>query len=145
MDNISLFKRWFAIFIENLIMMAAMIIPNFIMGIGIFNESGPVVITGIVLYFVFLIAFIVVQIRFWAKGSSIGKKIMKIKVVRYDTKQPLSLGEMMLREIIGKWISSIFMIGYILAFFDPEQRALHDKIVNSIVVSDDSSLDYNNY
>lgn len=137
MNKASILNRWLAIFIENIILGFALMIPNFMISMAGSMESVALLIVGCLLYLVILIGFLVVQIKFWKQSTSIGKKLLKLKVVKFDTYEPLSLGDMFLRETIGKWISSIFMIGYIMALIDPDNRALHDRIVSSIVVVDD--------
>jgi uncharacterized RDD family membrane protein YckC len=67
------------------------------------------------------------------KGATPGKMLLKIKVVRPDG-SPISYGTAFLRYI-GVFISSIILgIGYIMAFFDKENRTLHDRIAGTRVV-----------
>lgn len=68
-------------------------------------------------------------------GQTPGKKMMKIRVVRFDGR-PLSLKTLLLRELLGKMLSSLLlMIGYIMAFFDEKYgRALHDRLAKTMVV-----------
>jgi uncharacterized RDD family membrane protein YckC len=71
-------------------------------------------------------------------GATPGKMALSLKVVRPDG-GPISLGRAIGRYF-AKWLSSItFCIGYILAGFDAEKRAMHDMIVDTRVIKLDSA------
>ena len=72
-------------------------------------------------------------------GASLGKMIVGIKVQSADG-QKLSPGQVVLRETIGKIISGIIIyIGYIMAGFTKNKRALHDMMAKTVVVYKDPS------
>ena len=67
-------------------------------------------------------------------GQTLGKKIMGIKVVDKDGNPP-GIGKAFLRELIGKFLSCIiFDLGFILAAFDNQRRAWHDRIAGTYVI-----------
>ncbi len=67
-------------------------------------------------------------------GQTIGKRIMGIKVVDRDGNPP-GVGKAFLRETIGKALSCvIFDLGFILAAFDNQRRAWHDRIAGTYVI-----------
>ncbi len=67
-------------------------------------------------------------------GKTVGKSAMNIQIVKADG-TPVGHGTMFLREFIGKLLSTIILfIGYIMAFFDDENRTLHDRIASTRVV-----------
>jgi uncharacterized RDD family membrane protein YckC len=81
------------------------------------------------------VAFGVTYSWFFLKNyaATPGKMALGIKVVRSDG-SPLSTG-----RIIGRYFSEllstmILMIGYIMAGFDDERRALHDRICDTRVI-----------
>jgi uncharacterized RDD family membrane protein YckC len=77
-----------------------------------------------VAYYVFFIGW---------KGATPGKMLLKIKVVRPDG-QPVGYGQSFLRYI-GYMASSIILgIGYLMAIWDDEKRALHDRIASTRVI-----------
>ena len=94
------------------------------------NEYRIVAIV-VIIYF---ILYIVLQLFFWAKGMSFGKKIMKLIVINKDTGNKISFGYMALRETIGKFISGFLLIGYIWILIDKDRQGWHDKLVSSIVI-----------
>lgn len=67
-------------------------------------------------------------------GQTLGKKWLGIKVIRIDGK-PLTYWGVFLREVIGKIISTLILgIGYFMAAFRKDKRALHDLAAKTIVV-----------
>lgn len=72
---------------------------------------------------------------FYSKnGATPGKKAMGLKLVTSERKVNFIQGA--LRDTIGKWVSSIIlMIGYIMALFREDGRALHDLMFDTKVVS----------
>jgi uncharacterized RDD family membrane protein YckC len=66
-------------------------------------------------------------------GATVGKMACKIKVVRADA-TPVSFG-LAFGRYFAKLVSVLtLLIGYIIAAFDSEKRALHDRICNTRVV-----------
>lgn len=72
------------------------------------------------------------------KGATWGKKVMKLKIVSNDYQQP-SLGKIILRESIGKWLSSLLNLGYLWMIVDKKSQTFHDKMANTFVVKVDQS------
>jgi uncharacterized RDD family membrane protein YckC len=67
-------------------------------------------------------------------GQTLGKMATGIQVVRVDGR-PNTYGNIILREVVGKIVSSIILcIGYMMAGWDKEKRALHDRIASTRVV-----------
>jgi uncharacterized RDD family membrane protein YckC len=68
-----------------------------------------------------------------AHGATPGKMALGLKVIRADG-GPISPMLAVARHF-AEWVSAIiFMIGYIMAGFDPEKRALHDRICETRVI-----------
>ena len=73
-------------------------------------------------------------IYFTAKGATLGKKVMGLKVID-ESGNNISIGKAILREVIGKWISgAVFNLGYIWVAFDEKKQGWHDKIANTYVI-----------
>ena len=69
------------------------------------------------------------------KGYTIGKNVLKLKVVRTDGSCPIGLGRAVLREIVGKIISSVVIyLGFIWIAIDEKKQGWHDKIADTLVV-----------
>jgi len=67
------------------------------------------------------------------KGATIGKMLMGVKVVT-ATGGPVSVGRAFAR-FFARYLSGLILwIGYIMAAFDDQKRALHDHICNTRVI-----------
>ena len=67
-----------------------------------------------------------------SSGTTIGKKIMGIKVVGMFG-ESISFGRASGRYF-GKFLSGILCIGYIMAFFTEKRQALHDMLAGTVVI-----------
>ena len=68
----------------------------------------------------------------WARGQTLGKMVFRIRVVTQDG-GPLSFGQAVLRHL-GSWLSAVILgIGYLLAAFRADKRAMHDLIAGTRV------------
>lgn len=67
-------------------------------------------------------------------GATLGKKALGLRVTTPDG-QPISI-----RRSIGRhfahYLSAIFFIGYIMAGFDRQKRALHDRMAGTLVIKE---------
>jgi uncharacterized RDD family membrane protein YckC len=67
------------------------------------------------------------------KGATLGKQALGLKVIRGDG-SGISTG-VAIGRYFAQWVSGmILFIGYIMAAFDEEKRALHDRICDTRVV-----------
>jgi len=66
-------------------------------------------------------------------GQTVGKMILGIKVVRQDGEK-LTWGTILFREVIGRFISKLLTIPYLLVIFMPRKEALHDLFADTYVV-----------
>ena len=71
-------------------------------------------------------------------GATLGKKAMRLRVVRQDTGEKPRFLTVLYRETVGRYLSGILCIGYILIAADSEKRSLHDRICDTLVVYDES-------
>ena len=72
------------------------------------------------------------------KGQTPGKMAVGIKVVDARGENP-GLGTAALREILGKFVSSVaFCLGYLWIAIDEEKQGWHDKIASTHVVKVES-------
>ncbi|WP_210468579.1 RDD family protein [Sporosarcina sp. 6E9] len=69
--------------------------------------------------------------------QTVGKIIMGIKVVSNDHSQ-LSWNTIIFREIIGRFISKLLVIPYLLVAFTPKKEALHDIFADTNVIHEDA-------
>lgn len=65
-------------------------------------------------------------------GSSIGKSIMKFKVVSEKTGQPLGFGLSIVRQLAHLVDSFLCGIGYLFPLWDNKRQTLADKIMTTV-------------
>jgi len=64
-------------------------------------------------------------------GSSIGKSVLKFKVVSEKTGQPIGFGMSVVRQI-AHVVDSICYIGYLWPLWDPKRQTFADKIIATV-------------
>ena len=69
-----------------------------------------------------------------ATGSSIGKSIMKFKVVSEKTWQPVGFGLSIVRQLAHIVDGVICYIGYLFPLWDAKRQTLADKIMTTVCV-----------
>jgi uncharacterized RDD family membrane protein YckC len=146
-DDMPLAGRWerfAAQFLDGLLMMGAVLpgIVLFVAGSDSKGEPGAVSVIGMLLAAIGFIALVVYQIRMLASdGQTWGKRVMKCRIVMYDTGEIPGLGRSLgLRILVNNLIGNVPCIGAIYALADPlfifgeERRCLHDLIAGTKVV-----------
>jgi len=153
----SIKRRYFASFIDGLIVGTVSVILNLPMYVSQFqnivalynvsdpslyqdkfevpfgNSSNPVYNILSIVAFLFGIAYPIYFIG--KKGATPGKKLFKIKVVDIEKRETPGYLKAFLRETVGKFISAIFFgIGYVWAFKDKDKQTWHDKIAGTVVI-----------
>jgi uncharacterized RDD family membrane protein YckC len=100
------------------------------------SRANPMALTGAMLTLTLvsmLVAFLyeVIMIRYY--GATVGKMAIGVKVIRTDGSDVgwgVSIGRYFMKIVSG----IILAIGYIMAGFDDEKRALHDRVCDTRVV-----------
>lgn len=141
----GLFRRWFASAIDPLLGLFL----YFLVSIPVFaiiggaesnlSSSGP---GGATLFSMLIvtIGYGIFYLNLLSQGTTPGKWLLGEKVVNKEDGGFPGLGRMLLREIVGKFVSGIFLgMGYFWAIFDPDQQSWHDKIAGTVVVTIPSS------
>jgi len=67
-------------------------------------------------------------------GSSIGKSVMKFKVVSEKTWQPIGFGLSIVRQLAHIVDAIICYIGYLFPLWDAKRQTLADKIMTTVCV-----------
>ena len=140
----NVFTRFGAIILDGLIMIPFYIPFFFVMPMDPYAPdptSGDIAVMAII--FIGMIVFGIWNtiVRMGKTGQSLGRKFLNIAVLDTNLK-PIGLGNAVLREIIGRWISGLVCyIGYLNAFWDKDNQMWHDKMAKCYVfyVKDDFS------
>jgi len=128
--------RFVAYFIDGVILSIARYIITIPLGLEPFLRPGQ---PGLATYFGFagmigIAMQLAYYIYFWTQhGATPGKMIFGLKVVRPDG-SPISPG-----TAVGRWFcyildTLIIFIGFMMAGWDDEKRALHDRMCNTRVI-----------
>jgi len=70
----------------------------------------------------------------WQNGITLGKYIMKIRVIDLETGVRPSLYQAFLRALLRIGSEIFFYLGFIMAFMMPLKQTFHDKLSNCVVV-----------
>ena len=133
--------RLAAYLIDSVIVFVGLLVVRLIL-LGIMSAAKDTALGGnllfqynlkdIVLYVMEALYFILFT---YYTGTTIGKRLMNLKVVRADGEERLSLLNVIYRETVGRFLCSVICgIGYILAGIDGEKRALHDILADTRVI-----------
>lgn len=137
-------RRFAAYLIDGVILWVALIVCAFLygMGVGFYyarvqgRMATPDEIATAVLYFYF--GWLAVVLGYYggmissSHQATLGKMALGIKVCDLDGR-PIGFGRAIAREL-AKILSSIFLIGFIMAAFTEKKQALHDILLQTLVV-----------
>jgi uncharacterized RDD family membrane protein YckC len=133
-------RRFVAVFIDGILLWIVFIPVRLLLGMGLMGNRYDTLnyaYVGMAAYFAISLA---VGIGYYVyflsqKAATPGKMIMGVKVIT-ATGGPISVGRA-LGRYFAQYISAITLaIGYIMAAFDDQKRALHDHICNTRVIRD---------
>lgn len=130
--------RVMATIVDSFILFAVQFVTAMVAGVGL-ASSGATEVTvkgmtalvelgGWVLGFLYIVGFTA------ARGATPGKTALGLRVVRDDGEERVGWGKALLREVLGKILSSILLIGYIMVAFRADKRGLHDILAKTSVV-----------
>ena len=67
-------------------------------------------------------------------GQSLGKKVLKLRLVSEETGQPIGMLMAFVRDICHIIDSVICFIGYLFPLWDAKRQTIADKIVKTVVI-----------
>ncbi len=120
--------RAMALVLDTLALYSLYIIIRWLIGHPISDPSFMMIIFELVIGFLYYITLTAIY------GQTLGKMVLGVRVIVADHRR-LHLGTVLLRELLGKFVSFITLgIGYMLAGWNKEKRALHDMMFGTYVV-----------
>jgi uncharacterized RDD family membrane protein YckC len=81
----------------------------------------------------FILKIIYHTVPVWQNGMTLGKYIMKIKVVSLQTDEKPTFMTALLRALLRIPSELFFYLGFLMAFFVPLTQTFHDKFSNCVV------------
>ena len=136
MEYAGFWTRFGAKFLDGIILWVVNMAIGFLAGMAIGASDSPnaKLVLQLFLMFVSIVLNLGYGIFFLGKfGATLGKMACKIKVVTAEGR-PITFGRATGRCFAEILSGLICYIGYIMAGFDEEKRALHDRICNTRVV-----------
>ena len=135
----SVGMRFAAVFLDGLILLAVNFMIGLIAGLSAAQAVGVqpkgAITLQIVLFVIQMSIGIGYEVIMIGKyGATLGKMACKIKVVTADGGR-VSYARSLGRHFAKILSSIICLIGYIMAIFDDEKRALHDRICDTRVIT----------
>lgn len=128
-------QRLGAYLLDVLVPLVALWLTFSLFGMGLASGGdlgGPL---GGVLGLGLLIAYVVWAMMLFARGTTPGKRLLGMRVIREDG-STAGFGTMLIREWIGKAISGmVFSLGLLWILFDDDNQGWHDKLVSTYVVT----------
>lgn len=85
----------------------------------------------IILYVCRVLYFILMT---YSTGMTLGKRALNLRVVNADQSEKLSILKVVYRETIGRFLSGILYIGYLMIVPGREKCALHDMLCDTRVI-----------
>ncbi len=134
-------RRFVAVFLDGIIIGVATFPIGIILGITVqFVSPGSVLLLNLASWAVNLVAVYFYYGYFYSnKGASPGKMVMGLRVINSENGKNLTYLEAFLREAFGKLISALpLFIGYLMAAFRGDKKALHDLIFKTQVLHQES-------
>lgn len=140
-ENAGFWIRFAAHMIDFVIVMTAVDILKIALDpvMTLLNETaigGEIIfhytLMDIVEYVLVAVYFVVMT---YLTGATLGKKVLKLKVVPAKEDEKLDLFTVVYRETIGRYLSDSFLgLGYLVIVFHKEKKAIHDILCDTRVV-----------
>jgi uncharacterized RDD family membrane protein YckC len=127
-------KRAMAFFIDEMLLSLLLIL-----GLGDSFFEAKTLEEMILLTNTFILEYMAVKIVYQAffvmqYGATLGKIIMKIRVVEIQNLQTPNVVSSLKRSFVRIFSESIFYLGFLWGAMDPSRQTWHDKIAKTLVV-----------
>ncbi len=136
-------KRITAFVIDDLIVTLFFIIifytqlTEFFSNISVIDETALESINSFIsqnILVVLSIKLIYHTVLVWQNGMTLGKYLMKIRVIELETGRIPNFQRSFLRASVRIPSELLFYLGFLMAFFVPLKQTLHDKLSNCVVI-----------
>lgn len=124
----NLFARWMALAIDPMIAVVLWFAGSSVFAL---ISEDLAVLVAVLFPFVYFVWYLTL----FRKGQTPGKLLLGLQVVDAQTGQIPGFGRMLLREVVGRFVSGLFFgIGYFWAIIDKNGQAWHDKLASTVVL-----------
>lgn len=129
-------KRLGASFLDLLVTLVVLFFGNVVAGLGAstVSEGGSAVVGLLGFGLIVAVAYVIWALVLFARGTTPGKNLLGMRVIKEDGSSAGFL-TMLIRELIGKPISALFLyLGFLWILFDRDNQGWHDKLMSTYVV-----------
>ncbi len=107
------------------------------------KRFGAFLLEIVLIVVTLVIGWLVWSIILWQRGQTPAKSILGMRVIKLGTQRPARGGDMVLRELVGKWLLSAIplyhLVSAIFVLADERSQGLWDKIAGTVVCDDPSN------
>jgi uncharacterized RDD family membrane protein YckC len=137
--NAGFVARWYALAIDLMLFAPFCILIRLpfettIEYLGAFGHDAKYLGLSLLLILVPYLIYFILPTTFF--GRTLGKKVVGLRVVRVNCSEHLEFGQVVLRETLGKLLSTVLLLGgFFMVGLNSRKRALHDYLGNTVVVT----------
>jgi uncharacterized RDD family membrane protein YckC len=136
MERVGVGPRAIAVIIDSLIFVVfgcCFVLALALAGGGEFEQTGaPAILLQLALGVIYYLYFIILE---GSSGSTLGKRVMKLRVVKVDGSQ-ISMGDAAIRNVLRVVDGIMFyLVGAIIIWTSMDKQRLGDRVAKTIVVS----------
>lgn len=134
-ETSTLTKRAVAYFLDDVLVSLVVVVLLWDSLMNATEVASYIAVTNSAFFEIVLIRFVYQFFFVYLYGATLGKQIMKIKIIDVNTlDKPLFYGAIS-RAFVRTIGEVLFYFTFIFAFFDPYKRTLHDRVANTAVVN----------
>jgi uncharacterized RDD family membrane protein YckC len=127
-------RRLGAYFLDVFVPLVAILVMFGIAGAGVSTGTDEGAGLGVIAGGLLFVAYIVWAFILFAKGTTPGKLILGMRVIKEDGRRA-GFFTMLIREWIGKAISGMILsLGFLWILFDRDNQGWHDKLMSTYVI-----------
>jgi len=112
-------------------------ISTFFLSITVVDQASLESINAFIaenILIVFSIKILYHTILIWQNGMTIGKYIVRIKAIDFETGTNPSLYKAFLRALLRIGSEIFFYLGFMMAFIMPIRQTFHDKLSDCVII-----------
>ena len=103
------------------------------------SRIGAALLDGLLMVVTLFIGWLIWSIVLWKQSTSPAKKMLGITVVDANTGAPATIKQMVMREVLGKWVVGsvagiVTLASLVMLWATPRRQAVWDYIGTTVVV-----------
>lgn len=103
------------------------------------SRIGAALLDGFLMLVTLFIGWLIWSIVLWKQSTSPAKKMLRMTVVDANTGAPATIKQMVMREVLGKWVVGsiagiVTLASLVMLWATPRRQAVWDYIGTTVVV-----------